>query len=177
MNASWCGLAAAILLTLSSAQSATAGGVAIVRPGGWAHADHMRRGPEFVRDDHRFFRDRDDRFGDRNDRFRGDRFVDRDDRFRHERRDFGGGWGGYYGGPNYESPVAEAAPAEILAGPSLDITINISPPAPASGTQSARAYARPIGPRVITIGASTQATNLEKLPIIIYGRQPVGEND
>jgi hypothetical protein len=128
------------------------------------------RGPEFVRADHRFFRDRDDRFGDRGDRFRGDRF-------RRERRDLGADWGGDYGGASYDSPVADAAPAQFFAGPSLDITINVAPPAPAGAAQAARIYARPVGPRIITIGASSQATNLEKLPIVIYGRQPAGETD
>ncbi len=172
MNASSCGLAAAILLTLTPIYSAGAGEVMIVRPGGFAHADHMRRAPEFAREGHRSFADRDDRFG--NDRFRDDRF--RDDRFRRERRDFGGNWGGYYGGPSYEAPVAEAPPAQFFSGPSVNITITVAPPSP-SGQAAARAYARPFGPRIITIGASSKATDLAKLPIIVYGRPPAGETD
>ena len=178
MNASAYGLAAAILLALSPISSASAGEVAIIRPAGFPHADHMRRGPEFGREDHRFFhdRDRDDRFADRlhDDRFRDDRF--RDHRFHHDRRDFGDGWGGFDGGLSYESPVADAAPAQFFAGPSLGITITISPPA-AAGVKQARMDPRPPGPRIITIGAASPATNLEKLPIVIYGRQPSGEAD
>jgi hypothetical protein len=164
MNASLCGLAAAILLTLTPIHSVSAGGVMIVRPSGSAHADHMRRAPEFAREDHRFFRDRDNRFSDR------------DDRFRRERRDFGGNWGSYYGGPNYEAPVAEAAPAQFFSGPSINITLTVAPPSSAAQA-AARAYARPFGPRIITIGASSKATDVAKLPIIVYGRPPVGETD
>ena len=56
MNASAYGLAAAILLTLSPLSSAGAGEVAIIRGGGFPHADHFRWGPEFGREDHRFLR-------------------------------------------------------------------------------------------------------------------------
>jgi hypothetical protein len=172
MNASAYGLAIAVLLTLSPVASAE---VAIIRPGGFAHADHFRRGPEFGREDHRFFRDRDERFADRDDRFR-ERFGDRDERFRHDRRNSDLGWGGFDGGAYYGSPVADAAPAQFFAGPSLGITITIAPPA-APGSREARMYARPSGPRIITIGAASPASSLEKLPIVIYGRQVPGETD
>jgi hypothetical protein len=172
MNASAYGLAAAILLTLSPLACASAGEVAIIRPGGFPHVDHFRRGPEFGREDHRFFRNRDDRFADR---FRDDRFRER---FHHGRRDSDLGWGGFDGGAYYdESPVADAAPAQFFAGPSLDIRINIAPPATAAAAKEARILARPVGPRIITVGASHEATSLEKLPIVIYGRQPPGDAD
>ena len=119
-----------------------------------------------------FFDNRDDRFADR---LRDDRFRER---IHHGRRDSDLGWGGFDGGAYYdESPVAEAAPVQFFAGPSLDIRINIAPPASASAAKEARYYARPAGPRIITIGASSEASNLEKLPIVIYGRPPVGETD
>jgi hypothetical protein len=161
MNASSFGLAAIILLPLLPIHSARAGEVAIVRPHGWAHAGPGSRGPEFARDERRFSREA-------------------DARFHHGRRnsdgDAGGDWGGYYGDGNDEGPVAEAAAPQFFASPSFNITITLAPPA-APGQAAPPAHAAAAGPRIITIGAVEASSKFATMPIVVYGRSPIGETD
>ena len=162
MKLSSVGLAAILFLPLLTAEPASAGGITIVRPGGWAHADH----PRFAAQDRRFTHEADARF-------------DNGRRFRHNRSDSSGDWGGGYGynyDPGDEGPVVDAPSRDVFMPGGIDITINVAPPASA-GHAIAPAQAPTGGPRIITIGADAAPGRLTNMPIVIYGRPPLGQAD
>jgi hypothetical protein len=156
MKASSIGLAAAFLLAASPVSSSSCSAAAVFRQPRLSHADFGMRRAEFGRED---------RHGRRTGA-----------RFRHQRGRFFGDWGaGFAGGFDYAPLEADTAPdapsPEAFAAPATNITIMLAPPSRVS--QAGATYAPP-GPRIITLGAPRHISRFAKMPLVVYGRAPVG---